>query len=311
MGLVRRALTLWAFCSVGAIASAPIASAQDDTTRARALFEGAVAAIDEGRFADAVVDLRESLSLSPRAPTAFNLGIALRGVGKAIESRDVFDRLLAGELGELPAARRAQVQALRDEVAAEVGRVRVRVDGPAGATVTADGLELEREADGTFVAELDPGRHAIRATAVDHDPGLSDIELAPGEERTLTLTLRAAIDEREGVLILDCEHPDATVEIVDVASGPPPLSRSLAPGPYRARVHVGDDMRESTVELPAGRRVRLLLEPPTSDVIENPWLWIGLGAGVAALAGILIWGLTQLEMAPIEDPFWGSIGLVD
>ena len=77
MGLVRRALTLWAFCSVGAIASAPIASAQDDTTRARALFEGAVAAIDEGRFADAVVDLRESLSLSPRAPTAFNLGIAL------------------------------------------------------------------------------------------------------------------------------------------------------------------------------------------------------------------------------------------
>lgn len=307
MGLVRALLVaalVW-------LAAAPGSAQEASAAEARALFEGAVQAIEEGRFSDAVTALRRSLALEPRAPTAFNLAVALRGVGEARESRALFDRLLAGEFGPLPEARRAQVQPLRDEVAAEVAQLQVTVEGPDAPTLTVDGAEVAPSEPRAFALELDPGEHVVRATAVDWEPAQRELELSPGESRALSITLRPAVDDREGVLVLDCDEDDAVAEIVDVGSGPPPLQRSLAPGTYAVRCHAGDRSRESTVDVPAGRRVRLALDVPSPSLAESPWLWVGVGAGVAAAAGVLIWALTQLEAPPITHPHWGNIPIVE
>ncbi len=275
---------------------------------AREAFDRGLAAIEAGRFADAVTLLRDSLELSPRAPTAFNLGVALRGVGDALESRAIFDRLLAGEFGSLPPGSGSQVRWLRAEVGAEVCTITVSLNPVPGRVVSLDGVSMDETEAGTFEAESNPGAHVLRVSAPEHRTEVSRLSLESGEHRRVELQLTPEVDRRDGTLVLDSDDPSATVEIVGVASGAPPLTRSLAPGAYRVRVLLDLlPVHEGTVDVPPGRRVRIVLNPPAATRGRRPWLWAGVVVAVVAAASLLIWGLTQIQTDPVRDPFWGNI----
>src|SRR5512147_3037867 len=71
--------------------------------QARQLFDEGKDAMAVGRFSEAKDRFERSLALVPRASPAFNLAVALRGMGRPKEASDVLTRLLGGEYGDLPA----------------------------------------------------------------------------------------------------------------------------------------------------------------------------------------------------------------
>ncbi len=171
-----------------------------------------------------------------------------------------------------------------------------------------DGVSMEETLAGTFEAESNPGDHVLRVSALEHRTEVSRLSLESGEHRRVELRLTAEVDRRDGTLVLDSDDPSATVEIVGVASGGPPLTRSLAPGSYRVRILVDlTPVHESTVDVPPGRQVRIVLNPPAATRGRRPWLWAGVGAAVVAAVSLLIWGLTRIQSDPVRDPFWGVI----
>src|SRR5262245_50540261 len=94
-----------------------IASAQDvdRETAAREAFDRAVAAMQEGRTREGVELFRRSLDLLPRTESAFNLAVALRGVGDHVAARATLDALAAGTYGTLGEEELHAVEGLRDE----------------------------------------------------------------------------------------------------------------------------------------------------------------------------------------------------
>lgn len=280
------------------------AAAQDLDARAR--FERALVAIADGRYASAVSDLEASLALAPRPSTAFNLAIAQRGTGELLAAEATFDALLAGHYGALDDARVAQATALRDEVRAQIGSLSILVEGAPGPRVTVDGTEVHAGPDGRFEVRVSPGTRRVAVTALEHRLATRTVEVAPGARLALTVTLEPEADVRPGVLELDSETAGTVLVIEGVAEGPAPLRRELAPGLYRVRA---GDGATSDVQLPPGRRVRLVLEPASHSLVSEPWLWIVIGVAVGAGVAVGIWAGTQAPTDVFRDPYWDSVSV--
>jgi hypothetical protein len=171
-----------------------IASAQDvdRETAAREAFDRAVAAMQEGRTREGVELFRRSLELMPRTESAFNLAVALRGVGDHVAARATLDALAAGTYGALGEEELHAVEALRDEIARETPSLRIEVDA-ADASVSIDGTEIDGDARALTVA-LNPGAHEVVARAPRHRESAHTIELALGESEALAIALEPIVD---------------------------------------------------------------------------------------------------------------------
>jgi hypothetical protein len=104
-------------------------SARAQEEDARRLFERGSAAVHDGRFADARVDLERSLALEARAATAFNLVVALRGMGQLVDTGPICEGLSAERYGPLSAEQRDEAQALCSDARAGVAHLTVNVTG--------------------------------------------------------------------------------------------------------------------------------------------------------------------------------------
>lgn len=164
----------------------PRARAQEDD--ARALFERGTAAVHEGRFADARVELERSLTLAPRAPTAFNLVIALRGMGQLVRAGDVCETLLADRYGAIEATQRAEAERVCADARAGIARLRVRAAGESAFELRIDGLSLGEIEPGDVVDHsVDPGAHVVTLVAPGHPPVDRVVELERGAQSELEL----------------------------------------------------------------------------------------------------------------------------
>lgn len=294
---------------------APVAAAQPDaggSARARVLFEQAMAAMDDGSYDLAIEQLDESLALTPRPATAFNLALALRGAGRTSDAIAVLEALLAGAHGTLRAPQRRAAEELRTEASADLATVRVRVGGASELELRIDGVRIDAEAGAWNEQRVDPGAHVITASAPDHATIERSITLPRAGSSELDLTLMAALDTRPGTLVLESSDPALIVEIEGVASATGTLRRELPPGEYVVRVIAGDARRDSRIEVPPGRTVRLALEPPTSSrsIAEEPWLWLTLGAVVLVGGGLAIGAGVALDSqraSPLTDPVFPVI----
>jgi hypothetical protein len=287
----------------GARAAAP---AKADLARARELFDEAAESLRVGRFADAVKSLRASLDLAPRSATAFNLAVALRGTGDAVAALALFDKLAAGDFGELDPTRREQVGKLRAEVAAEIATLTLVASGADAIEIRLDGEVVTVAKSGErFVAKVSPGAHRIVASARDHETVDRAIDLPRGASTEVAVELRPARDERPGHVVLECADAGATITIEGKGSASRRLECDLPPGEYTVRVHSSAGERKVRLVVPSGRTIKLVLDPPTTSIVQRPWFWIGAGVLVAGGVTGAILATRPRHADLVTDAFWG------
>lgn len=197
---------------------------ESDRAQARALFEAGSAAVDAGRWSDAVDSFRRAYELTGAPSALFNTAFALRALGRYREAVRAFDQLLA--LDGVSEGMRAESTELRDEVRRRLALVRLLgLDPEERHVVRLDAQAVEDSGERPLIVQADPGRRTIDVTR-------------PGYERF----------EWTGTLS-DGQILEVAVELV------PEAAPSTGGG----------------------------------NVLEEPWLWIVVGAVVLGGAGVLVW----------------------
>ncbi|MCB9587120.1 MAG: tetratricopeptide repeat protein [Polyangiaceae bacterium] len=309
---MRGALTC---CVAGAlliVMSAGSASASDDAdagNSARKSFDQGKAAAEVGRFSEAAEHFRHSLELAPKASAAFNLAVALRGMGHPKEARDVLDQLLADKYGAPPDAMLPEAKRLRAEVAASVSRLVVILSGspnvPLRADLRVDGVRYEyREA---LRIEVNPGAHVVSATAKSYLPTEHKLVVAAGGSQRVRLKLELSPEARMATLEVVAKERDARVGIVGVAWGEGRVRRRVEPGSYQLQLRSDAGDRDSSVTVRSGTSYRVELTPDQSSFLSTPWPWIVAGVVVtgAVVGGYFL--LRDPNKEPVSDPEYRTV----
>jgi hypothetical protein len=309
--LARRFLGLRALVLASFVASfvapfvAPLAlfgaTAEAQAPEARERFDAGMEALDAGRFRDAATAFERSFELEPRLPTAFNWALALRGLGEALAAERLYQRLIDGDLGTLRARDRSAVEALLVEVRATIGELRLTIEGPDVVEARLDATSIAN-APGDHVLRVDPGEHTIVVSALDHESVERRFTTVPGGAVEVAIVLRPSVDERPSTLVLRSNEPDTYFVIAGHGEGAAPLRAELPPGRYEVVVRGDHGERTTEVEVPAGRRIALTLDPPERSVLRRPWFWVVTGVVVAGLvAGAVAVATIERQAPPIEN----------
>jgi hypothetical protein len=256
-----------------------------------------------GRFSDAEQLFRRSVNLVPKASAAFNLAVALRGMGRPKEAHDTLTDLLSGKYGELPGDMRHAVEDLAREAARDVASLSVTLRGAPNAELRVDGVKVGTldEAKPLSVP-VNPGERVVTLSARLRETVERRVVLAAGKSAKVEATLTLSRAARMATLILTADTPDRALEIVGVARGRGRLERKLPPGKYTVRVTGRGSTYESTVLLEPATERRVVLDAPPGLLLKSPWFWT---AAVAIAAGATLGGyflLRDREQAPVRDP---------
>ncbi len=191
------AVALW--LSLGLAGAAPLeaqaptapsrATSEAAVTEARLLFQAGNAAADAAQFADALVHFTRAFELSGNPAALYNVARTLRALGRHLEARDAFDRLLTEHV--VSEATRAEATALRQEEARRISTLTLLdLPGP--------GVDLALRVDGTgrpdpggrpLVLELDPGAHGLLVQREHFRPFTWDGVLGEGQREAVRVQL--------------------------------------------------------------------------------------------------------------------------
>lgn len=161
-----------------------------DRAQARALFQAGAAAVDAGRWADAVASFRSAYELTGAPSALFNTGFALRALGRYREARDAFVEL--GTLSNVSDAMSTQSQELLAEVRMRIARVRLGgLEDETRYGVRLDGVGVEDAGTRPLVLEADPGTHAVDVTLAGFEPFSWSGALADGALLDVPVVLTA------------------------------------------------------------------------------------------------------------------------
>lgn len=158
----------------------PAAPSDADVAQARNRFVRGMELAQAERWDAALDEFTRSYELSGSPVALFNMASTLRSLGRFLDARAAFDRLLADP--GLDSETRRAAEDLRVEVSSQVASV--RVDGvPDGlATVVADGDEREPTRARPIAVELDPGARALTIRLPSYTPWSWEGTLAPGAQ---------------------------------------------------------------------------------------------------------------------------------
>ena len=196
---MRRIVTRVLFLAASTLAFPGLAAAQTapsdaDRATARALAHEGYEAQKHEHYALAA-DRFERAEALVHAPTLL-LGLARAqvGLGKLVEANETFRRILREPLAPgAPAPFASAVKRRRERrrgVAARLAWVTLMVNGPTAPEVRLDGETVPAAALGVRLA-CNPGRHALKASAVGFAPAEQAFALSEGGEQTIAMTLRA------------------------------------------------------------------------------------------------------------------------
>jgi tetratricopeptide (TPR) repeat protein len=177
------------------MAGPAVASAQPepaDAAEARALFEAGVERADAGDWEAAAERFRASLARRPSPVVTYNLASALAHSGRPAEARETLDALLDDP--SLDAGVRADARALRAQVQASLGtlRLELRTDAPLTVRVDGDAVEVTP----SVALPLSPGAHAVEVTSPGHAPITLEARVEAGTTELLRVPApRAAGDD--------------------------------------------------------------------------------------------------------------------
>jgi hypothetical protein len=224
---VRRIVTRVLFLAASTLAFPGLAAAQTapsdaDRATARALAHEGYDAQKHEHYALAADRFERAESLVHAPTLLLGLARAQVGLGKLVEANETYRRILREPLAPgapAPFASAVKSAASEDaEVAARLAWVTLVVSGVSGpnvAEVRLDGETVPAAALGVRFA-CNPGRHALKASAVGFAPAEQAFALSEGGEQTIAVTLRALP-----------EAPPAPV--VDERPAPPPPAAPPAP----------------------------------------------------------------------------------
>jgi hypothetical protein len=149
------------------------ASAQaTDPVAAESLFEEGRQLMQAGHYAEACPKLEASQRLDPGVGTLLNLGDCLERSGRTASAWERFREAASAAVAAGQREREVIARGRVDALAPKLCRLRVNVSNAArveGVTVTRDGALLDRAVWGEVVP-VDPGSHAIAATAAGKRP---------------------------------------------------------------------------------------------------------------------------------------------
>ena len=160
---------------------------------ALALFVAGLDAVEALRWSDAVERLEQAYVISCQYAALYNLGIALRALGRHREARDAFEHLLA-EHPDMPEEMRANAQTYRSEESGRVATLELLGLEP--------GLRPELSFDGRPVAddgrrpleiETDAGTHSLIARLPQHQPFVWEGSLGDGQRESVSIDFEAIV----------------------------------------------------------------------------------------------------------------------
>lgn len=172
--------------------------------QARQLIRQAGTLLNQGDHASAVAILQQAQRLHKDATISYNLGVAYAEGGRHPEAAAAFSDFLV-QIDRDPALRRGvlpeRVADVRQRLATyrtTLSRLRLTLSGPPGlalqrAVASADGRPLPQPSAGSDdPCWLRPGPHELRVQAEGASEYIARVDLAPGEERIMAVTLSAA-----------------------------------------------------------------------------------------------------------------------
>lgn len=252
-----------AFAAFVTTAASPrVACAQAQGGDARALFEQGMAALQSNRPADAARAFEQSYRLRPVPVVQYNLGLALRALGRNREAAESFERFLRDPPANVEAQRLAAVRSEMEGLRASLARVQLSLD-PRDAAVFVDGRAVALEAG---ALTLDPGHHVVEFRADGRLPQRREQDFANGSSLRWNVTLAS----------------QAT---------PAPTAPALAAGPERAPDD-GRDLQRVGIAPPSGTTSAPTAQPGGGRGWVIPVVVVGallVAGGVAAG----VWALTQ------------------
>jgi hypothetical protein len=279
-------------------------AAPNPELEARTLFDRGKESMSAGRFAEASDLFQRSLLLVPKPSAAFNLAVALRGMGRPKESAEVFGQLLAGKYGTLPAERRAEIQSLVREVEADVSTLEISAGGASSIDVRVDGLKVATITTRKSVRiRVNPGERVVTLSAKQRDPVERRVTLAAGKSARVSATLTLSRTGRRARLVVIAKQKTDDVEIEGIGRSRGRIERRLDPGNYLIRVRSTEGTRESEVQLLPATEHRVELDTPgKGGLLSSPWFWVGAGVVVtgAAVGGYFLF--QDREREPVSDP---------
>jgi len=188
-----RSLALAVLVSLSPLSPLSTALAQDPTqseiAEARALFMAGQAAVDSGRWADAVDSFSRAYDLSGVAAALYNLGFAYRALGRHVEARDAFDGLLEDH-PRFDRQKRREARRYRDESAGRVGQVTLSgLDENRRYLLRFDGQAVADDGTRPLVVEGDPGAHTLTVRTPGFVPFVWEEELRDGQQITVDVEM--------------------------------------------------------------------------------------------------------------------------
>ncbi|MGE0786520.1 MAG: tol-pal system YbgF family protein [Sandaracinaceae bacterium] len=166
------------------------APTETDIQQAQALFVAGAAAIDAGRWSDAIDNFSRAYALTCAPSALYNYGVALRALGRHREARDAFARLLS-EHPSMAEEIRANAENYRREEAARVAVLELAgIEPDVHPDLSLDGRAVADSGERPLVLETDAGDHSLIARIDEHLPFVWEGPLSDGQRELITVTFR-------------------------------------------------------------------------------------------------------------------------
>lgn len=294
-------------CGAQARAQAP---GPADLAAGRQLFVEALADEEHGRFADALVKYKRVLVIRDTPNIRYRIGSSLEHMGKIVQALDAFAAAVrvgtaSGTTADAEVARAAQVRI--DTLGPKVAHLALRLPtpSPSGVEVTVDGEAAPppKLAD----LSLDPGTHAVTATAPGSPPFRSSVDLTEGARVELPIVFAApaeVVAPPSPAPAPPASHPYRTAGIVTAAAGGALLVGGVIVLAVRSGTIRDLDRACPDGACPASRRDELQSGHDRAQT-EGPLGVALVASGVAAVAAGVVLGLlvgsetTSARLVPV------------
>jgi hypothetical protein len=232
---------------------APTGVRADAKSEARKHFDHAMALIEDGQMAQAVVELERCYAIAPHYRVLYNLGQAYVTMGKPVEAVAAFERFLV-EGGPAVSTER------RKEVEQEIARQKVRIavlevrGVPVGCLIRVDGQDVG-VAPLAAPIRLGIGAHLVEAKAEGYRPAQQTVVLVGEDFKVVDFTmLRLPPPKPEPAPAPQPAAPSLPAPPAPVTYTPPapaPVAQAPLPAPV-AESTPGSGLRATGVVLGVG-----------------------------------------------------------